>query len=103
MGTILGSRVLSGGRVKLRIAVDEAEALSLQGRSRKIGVFASGLCKTESGIMARGKGGVAKHFYVPFNLRVGKDKPIYGLKCHKVETQNKVMYVYVVDHEKKLL
>ncbi len=103
MGIILSSRILPDDKVKIKICLDEEEALSLGGCIRDIGIFASDLCDVESRVIERGTRGITKHFLVPIKLRSKIKKQAFGIKCSKVESKNKVMFVYVVDRKGNVL
>ena len=103
MGIILKSKMLPDNRIKLKICLDEDEALFLKGCIRDIRVFSSDLCTQESCITERGKNGVTKYFKIPSKLRNRKKKKFFDIKCQRIESGNKVMFVYLVSHEKNKL
>ncbi|MCK5282174.1 MAG: hypothetical protein KAK00_02090 [Nanoarchaeota archaeon] len=103
MGTILSSKILPDDRVKLRICLNEEEALSLGGCVKNVHVFSSDLCKYESRVIERGRDGVTKHFLVPSNLRDKTKRLFFGIKCQKIDMGNKDLYVYVLSRERNIL
>ncbi len=103
MGIILKSKILPDNRIKLKVCLGEDEALFLKGCIRNIRIFSSDLCTQESCITERGKNGVTKYFKIPQKLRNRKKKKFSDIKCQRIESGNKVMFVYLVSHEKNKL
>lgn len=102
MGTILSSRILSGNIIKLKISLNEEEALSLKGCVKNIHTFSSDLCTQESCITEKGKDGVTKYFKIPPKLRNRKKKKFSDIKCQRIESKGKVMFIYSMKHKKDL-
>jgi len=103
MGTILSSRILSGNMIKLKLSLDEEEALSLKGCVKNINVFSSDLCNEESSVIETGKKGVTKYFKIPSSLRNRKKKRVFEIKCQKIESSTKIIFIYSVNHNKNQL
>jgi len=103
MGTILGSKILPDNKIKVKISLDEKEALSLQGCIKNIHVASSDLCSTESKVIEKGKNGVTKYFLVPLSLRARRKRHIFEIKCQRIESENKILFAYILNHEARVL
>lgn len=103
MGTIINSKIRPDNKVKIKISLDEQEALSLKGYRRKIRIFSSEIDRIETKLIERGKDGVTKYFKTPPKFKNRIKRPIFDIKCQRIESNNKIMFVYTTNHSKDLL
>jgi hypothetical protein len=98
MGTILGSKMQSDGKVILEISLDQKEALQLRGHYDKIHVFTEHVEGVGAQISGRGKNEATKYFLIPKSLRTKFNlKSNTPVSCQKIETPTKMIFVYTVD------
>jgi hypothetical protein len=102
MGTILGTKILSDDIVSIRILVDKKEALSLAGHTSNIHITAIDLCTTESRVMEKGVNGVTKYFSIPKNFREKRKRRIFDVNCQKIESENKIIFAYILKHKENI-
>ncbi|MBW2974158.1 hypothetical protein KY366_00420 [Candidatus Woesearchaeota archaeon] len=96
MGEILNSKTHNNGRITFEIIVDYDEALQLKGHVRNIHLFSEDVPDIKTNISLRGKNEATKYFLIPKELR--KDLQFNTkVKCQKIETETKTIFVYVVD------
>jgi hypothetical protein len=99
MGTIISQKLMPDHKVKIRVKVDIDEALVLRGNVNKVHLFSRDLPNIESKIIEKGKDGVTKYFSVPYEFREKPKKMSKEISCQKIETDTKVIFVYVIDKE----
>jgi hypothetical protein len=96
MGTILTSRTKEDGKIVFEILVDYEEALQLKGSINNVHLFSEDVADIETRLTQRGKNESTYYFLVPKDLR--KDLKFKGaVKCQKIETKTKTMFIYVID------
>ena len=96
MGNILNSKTTNDGNLIFEVLVDYEEALQLKGRVKNIHLFSEDVPDIKANISLRGKNEATKYFLIPKELR--KDlKFNTKVKCQKIETDTKTIFVYVVD------
>jgi hypothetical protein len=96
MGAILGSKTTKDGKVIFEVEMDYEEALQLKGYIKNIYMFSEDVADIRTNLSARGKNEATKYFLVPRELR--KNIKFDGkVKCQKIETPTKIIFVYVVD------
>ena len=96
MGTILSSKTTKEGKVVHEVLVDYEESLQLQGNVKNVHLFSEDVISLKTNLAGRGKNEATKYFLIPRELRKEiqfEDK----VKCHKIETDSKVIFVYIVD------
>ncbi len=102
MGEIISSKI-TPNNIIYKILLENDEVLALKNAIKNIHFFAADLCNKEAKIIERGKNGVTKYFYIPFNLRFRKKKAYKKISYQKLETHSKVFYIYVIDKGKMIL
>jgi hypothetical protein len=96
MGRILGTRTTKDGKVVFEVELDYEEALLLKGHIQNIHVFSEDVAEIKTNLSQRGKNEATKYFLIPRELRANL-KFNEKVKCQKLETGNKIIFVYVVD------
>ena len=95
MGSILGSKVTSDGKVIYSVCLEQDEALQLAGHIDDIHVFSSRVANVKTNVSARGKNSATQYFLIPRNLR--KELNYKNCACQRLETKSKIVFVYVID------
>ena len=96
MGSIINSKTANDGKLIFEVLVDYEESLELKGHIKNVHLFSEDATDTKAKISLRGRKAATKYFLIPKDLR--KDLKFDALvKCQKIETQSKVIFVYVVD------
>ncbi len=96
MGRILGTKTTKDGKVVFEIELSYEESLQLRGHINNICVFSEDAAEIKTNLSQRGKNEATKYFLIPRELRPGlrfNEK----VKCQKLETDSKIIFVYVVD------
>ena len=96
MGSILSSKTLKDGKIIYEILMDYEESLQLKGHIKNVHVFSEDVADIKTNLSSRGKNEATKYFLIPRELRENiqfTDK----VKCQKLETDSKIIFVYVVD------
>ncbi|MBD3249290.1 hypothetical protein GF336_04560 [Candidatus Woesearchaeota archaeon] len=96
MGTILSSKTTKEGDIVYEILVDYEESLQLKGRVKNVHVFSEDVADIKTNLSGRGKNEATKYFLIPTSLRKNI-KLTDKVKCQKLETESKNIFVYVVD------
>ena len=96
MGTILGSKVTNDGKIVFSVSMDHEEALQLRGHINDIRVFSERVVDIKTNLTMRGKNAATKYFLIPRELRENV-RFSSQVTCQKIETKNKVMFVYIID------
>lgn len=97
MGEIIGSRIIDD-KIVYKLVVNEKESLALKGGMRNIYVFSLDLCKTESRIIEKGKGGVTKHFLIPIRYRSKSKKKPNNIFYQAIDLETKTIFIYTVSY-----
>lgn len=96
MGTILSSRTKEDGKVVFEVLVDYDEALQLRGNLSNVHLFSEDVATMETQITQRGKNEATTYLLLPRELR--RTNKLRGIaRCQKIETQTKLIFLYVVD------
>jgi len=95
MGKIISSKRNENG-VLFEVEVDYDEATILKGHYDSVHLFTEKIADFEANISSRGKNSVTKYFLIPKNLRRNVDYRC-PVNCQKIETMEKIIFVYVVD------
>ncbi|MBN1156746.1 hypothetical protein JXA85_03960 [Candidatus Woesearchaeota archaeon] len=96
MGTIHGTKTTKDNKIIFEIAMDYDEALQLQGHIKNIHVFSEDIATVKTNLSQRGRNEATKYFLVPKELR--KNLKFNGrVKCQKIETDTKIIFIYVID------
>jgi hypothetical protein len=96
MGRILGTKTTKEGKVVFEIELDYEESLQLKGYIKNICVFSEDAAEIKANLSQRGRNEATKYFLIPRELRSGlrfNEK----VKCQKLETDSKIIFVYAVD------
>lgn len=96
MGRILNSKTTNDGSMVFEVLVDYEEALHLKGYIKNIHLFSEDVPNIRANISLRGPNEATKYFLIPKELR--KDLQFNTkVKCQKIETDTKTIFIYVVD------
>jgi len=96
MGSILSSKTTKEGKIIYEVAMDYEESLQLKGHIKKVYLFSEDASDLKTNLSGRGRNETTKYFLIPRDLRKNikfGDK----VKCQKIETQSKIIFIYVVD------
>jgi hypothetical protein len=96
MGKILGTKTTKEGNVIFEIELDYEESLLLKGHIKNIHVFSEDVADIRSNLSQRGKNEATKYFLIPRELRSNL-KFNEKVKCQRLDTDSKIIFVYVVD------
>jgi hypothetical protein len=96
MGKILGSKTTKEGKVIFEVEMEYEEALLLKGNIKNIHVFSEDVADIKTNLSQRGKNEATKYFLIPRELR-NNLKFNEKVRCQKIETDAKIIFVYVVD------
>ena len=99
MGKILGTKTTKEGNVIFEVEMDYKESLSLKGHIKDIHIFSEDVAEIKANLSQRGKNEATKYFLVPRELRSNlrfNEK----VRCQKIETDTKIIFIYVVDRIK---
>lgn len=96
MGKVLGTKVTKDGKVIFEVEMAYEESLQLKGNIKNIHLFSEDAAEIKTNLSQRGKNEATKYFLVPRNLRVNL-KFNEKVKCQKLETDTKIIFVYVVN------
>ncbi len=95
MGSITTSRKVDG-KIVFEVEVDPEEATLLQGHYNDVHLFTERVAEFKTNIATRGKNSCTKYFLIPKMLRKNLDYHC-PVNCQKIETKERVMFIYVVD------
>jgi len=96
MGKIISSKTAKNGNIVCEVVLDYEEALQLKGNIKNVHLFSEDVAEIKTNLSTRGKNEATKYFLIPKELRYNikfTDK----VKCQKLETDSKVIFIYVVD------
>ena len=96
MGRILGTKTTKDSKVIFEVELDYEESLQLKGHIKNIHVFSEDVADIKTNLSQRGKNEATKYFLIPRELRSNL-KFNEKVKCQKLETDAKIVFVYVVD------
>jgi hypothetical protein len=96
MGTILGTKITSDDKVIFEVEMDYKDSLKLKGHVKNVHVFSEDAAEFRTNVSQRGTNDTTKYFLIPRKLREGLnfDKVV---KCQKIETDNRKIFVFVMD------
>jgi hypothetical protein len=97
MGEIISSKVKEDGKIVFEVAVSYEEAKQLGGHLSKIHIFSEDIAQISSNIAQRGKNEATKYFLIPKELRKNMKINNQPVGCQLIETNSKLIFVYVVD------
>jgi len=96
MGSILSSRSTKNGKIIYEVEMDYEESLQLKGYIKNVYLFSEDVAEIKTNLSARGKNEATKYFLIPRELR-SNIKLTDKVKCQKLETNSKIIFIYVVD------
>ena len=96
MGSILSSKTTKDGKIIYEVLVDYEESLQLKGHIKNVYIFSEDVSDIKTNLSARGKNEATKYFLIPRELR-HNIKFTDKVKCQKLETDTKMLFIYVVD------
>lgn len=96
MGSILSSKTTKDGKIIYEVVMDYDESLQLKGNIKNIHIFSEDVAEIKTNLSSRGKNEATKYFLIPRELR-HNIKFTDKVKCQKLETESKIIFVYVVD------
>ncbi|MBS3130897.1 hypothetical protein J4212_00535 [Candidatus Woesearchaeota archaeon] len=96
MGTIIGTRSVKDNKIIVEVEMDYEESLLLKGHIKNVHIFSEDSADIRTNLSQRGKNEATKYFLVPKQLR-NNLKFNEKVKCQKLETNTKIIFVYVVD------
>ena len=96
MGSIIGIKAVKNDKVVVELEMDYKESLKLKGHIKNIHVFSEDASKIKTNLSQRGTNEATKYFLIPRELR-GNLTFNENVKCQKMETGTRVIFVYVVD------
>ncbi len=96
MGRVLATKTLKDNKVVFEVELDYEESLQLKGHIQNIHLFSEDVADVKSNLSQRGKNEATKYFLIPRDLRANL-RFTENVKCQKIETESKIIFVYVVD------
>ena len=81
--------------VELKMTEDEFQ--KLKGNVSNIYMFSENTAKIMTNISGRGKNSATKYFLIPTLLRKNLNLSSSSVACEKIETKEKMIFVYLVD------
>ena len=96
MGTILGTKITKNNKIIFEVEMDYEESLKLKGHIKNIHLFSEDATEIKTNLSQRGTNEATKYFLIPRSLR-GDLKFNENVKCQKVETDTRTIFVFVVD------
>lgn len=95
MGSIISSR-RQENKVVVETALDHEELVQLKGEIDNVHIFSEKISDIQTNISRRGKNEATKYFLIPREMR--KDLNIMEpVGCQRINTPEKVIFVYVVN------
>ena len=99
MGTILGTKITKDNKIVFEVEMDYEESLKLKGHIKNVHIFSEDAAEIKTNLSQRGTNEATKYFLIPRELR-GDLKFNEQVKCQKVETDTRIIFVFVVDKVK---
>ena len=96
MGTILGTKITKDNKIVFEVEMDYEESLKLKGHIKNVHIFSEDAAEIKTNLSQRGTNEATKYFLIPRELR-GDLKFNEQVKCQKVETDTRIIFVFVVD------
>ncbi len=98
MGEIINQKI-SGDKIIYRLELTEAEAIQLRSHMRNVHLFSSDLNTHPVKIIERGNKRGVKYFVIPLSLKSRKRKKYTRVSYQKLEINEKVFYISVVEKD----
>ena len=99
MGTILGTKITKDNKIVFEVEIDYEESLKLKGHIKNVHIFSEDAADIKTNLSQRGTNEATKYFLIPRELR-GDLKFDEQVKCQKVETDTRTIFVFVVNKVK---
>lgn len=96
MGKISSVKTINDEKVTMTLELTQKEALWLKGNLDKMHVFSENNLEFETRLVQRGKRESTKYFLMPKEFRKGII-PSNSVKCNKIETTTKNLFIFAVD------
>jgi superfamily II RNA helicase len=80
----------------VEVEMDYEESLQLKGHIRNIHLFSEDSAEIKTNLSQRGTNEATKYFLIPRELRENL-KFEEKVKCQRLETDTKIIFIYVVD------
>jgi len=96
MGVILGTKTTKDNKIIFEVEMDYEESLKLKGHIKNIHVFSEDAAEIKTNLSQRGTNEATKYFLIPRELRENL-KFNEQVKCQKIETDTRMMFVFVVN------
>ncbi len=96
MGSIIGIRTTKDDKVIVEVEMSYEESLQLKGHIKNIHILSEDAAEIKTNLSQRGTNEATKYFLIPRELR---DNLNFNekVKCQRIETDTKILFVYVVD------
>ena len=99
MGRILGTKTTKDNKIIFEVEIDYEESLKLKGHIKNIHLFSEDAANIKSNLSQRGSNEATKYFLIPRELRENW-KFDEEVKCQKIETDTRTLFVFVVNKVK---
>jgi len=96
MGSIIGIKTTKEDKVIVEVEMDYEESLQLKGHIKNIHLFSEDSAEIKTNLSQRGTNEATKYFLIPRELRENL-KFEEKVKCQRLETDSKIIFIYVVD------
>lgn len=96
MGVILGTKTTKEGKIIFEVEMDYEESLKLKGHIKNVHVFSEDAAEIKTNLSQRGTNEATKYFLIPRELRENL-KFNEEVKCQKIETDTRMIFIFVVD------
>lgn len=96
MGSIIGIKSVKDDKVVIEVQMDYEESLKLKGHIKNVHLFSEDAAEIKSNLSQRGTNEATKYFLIPRELRENLtfDEKV---KCQRIENENKIIFIYMVD------
>ena len=99
MGVILGTKTTKDNKIIFEVEMDYEESLKLKGHIKNIHIFSEDAAEIKTNLSQRGTNEATKYFLIPRELRENL-KFDEQVKCQKIETDTRIIFVFVVSKVK---
>ena len=96
MGTILGTKITKDNKIIFEVEMDYEESLKLKGHIKNVHIFSEDAAEIKTNLSQRGTNEATKYFLIPRELR-GDLKFNEQVKCQKIDTDTRTVFVFVVN------
>lgn len=96
MGAILGTKITKDNKIVFEVEMDYEESLKLKGHIKNVHIFSEDAAEIKTNLSQRGTNEATKYFLIPRELR-GNLKFNEQVKCQKIDTDSRTIFVFVVD------